>query len=112
MNIKHNKTAAFHRRIPEMLIAAVLAGMPVSAHAQSASSTSSPTVGQAAPGAVERYWTPQRLNNAKPMELYPKAGPDGLPEGARPGPQTQTAPGPSVRGAGSPPLVELQIAMS
>jgi len=33
-----------------------------------------------------------------------------LPEGARPGPQTQTAPGPSVRGAGSPPLVELQIA--
>src|SRR3954469_4053737 len=60
---------------------------------------------QAAP--AEQYWTPERLHNAKPMELTPSAGPDGLPLQAAKIDNAVRALQPVVKNDGAPPSVEV-----
>lgn len=57
--------------------------------------------GVAAAAAVDAYWTPQRLLDAKPLELVPQVGPNGLP--IAPQGTTDTAP-PVQSGGGLPTL--------
>jgi V8-like Glu-specific endopeptidase len=57
---------------------------------------------------VEGFWTPDRLRNAKPVEIHPRVRPDGRPERA----PTEAAPaapaGPAERGEGSAPQVRIE----
>ncbi|MBI3799300.1 MAG: trypsin-like serine protease [Deltaproteobacteria bacterium] len=62
--------------------------LPGTAHAQSGSASSpggmSSSATQSSAAAlgqvpVEQYWTPRRLLNAKPVELHPQVGANGLP---------------------------------
>ena len=54
--------------------------------------------------AIRAYWTPERLMSAKPMELHPDVGSDGLPLAAGvPDLQTTT---PSVKSPGAGPSVK------
>jgi V8-like Glu-specific endopeptidase len=85
-------------------------GIPTMAQSQPSSSSSPPTA-EAAPRDVETFWTPDRLRNAKPMELQPKVGPDGLPEGAVRGAQPTAPEGTSQKGEGSLPKVQPQSGM-
>lgn len=71
-----------------MLLLAASAVAPLTARAQSQNiadaSFSGYTAGSAAQAqalqsAVEQYWTPERLLSARPMELHPAAGRNGLP---------------------------------
>src|SRR5262245_64147169 len=82
------------------LLSTCTIGIPTMAQSQpDTSSSSSPTgVYEAAPRDVENFWTPDRLRNAKPMELQPKVRPDGLPEGAVRGAQPTPPEGTSQTG--------------
>src|SRR4051812_15998874 len=98
----------FHCEIYVVLCVLVVAPLPVQAQTtiSSAGAVSSGalsatiTVGQAA---VEQYWTPQRLLNAKPVELHPPVGADGLPIA----PQGLAETAAAVGEGGVPPLVEV-----
>lgn len=100
---------SFRQTLFEMFIAAVFVGMPIIAHAQSTLTSSSAPGTQANPTAVKRYWTPERLKRAKPMEQHPKVGADGLPENAPTGAgpnesESNDLLAPSVQGEGKPPV--------
>jgi V8-like Glu-specific endopeptidase len=90
------------------LLGASLMSISVCANAQTGSSSSpSPQVsGQAAQ--VESYWKADRLKKAKPIELHPEVGPDGLPQGASIEAQPAAPSGPSERGEGGLPRVKLK----
>ena len=68
--------------------------------AQSSSSPNgSSASGKADQSGGEKYWTPEQMRKAKPMELHPKAGIQ--PPKAAPGtPAAQASP---IGGSGSPP---------
>lgn len=84
--------------------------LPLGAHAQtslsaaggviSSGATSVPSTADQA--AVEQYWTPQRLLSAKPLELHPQVGTDGLPVAVQ-GLAETAAP---VGESGAPPSVK------
>ena len=59
-------------------------------------SSATTVVGQST---IEQYWTPQRLLDAKPVELHPPVGADGLPIA----PQSLAETSPPVGNSGSPP---------
>jgi V8-like Glu-specific endopeptidase len=76
------------------LLFAILAAEPAPAHAQNAV-TSNPAA--ASQSNVKDYWTPERLMSAKPLELHPQVGSDGIP--IAPESAEQTAPPASSPGA-------------
>lgn len=73
------------------------------AQAQTASSALSAHVPEVTQQAVDGYWTADRLKSAKPMDLAPKVGANGLPIVNDAGPVS----GPSVKSKGAAPSVEL-----
>ena len=99
------------RSLLAALFGATLLSIPNFANAQTTSlSSSSPAITpQLATPGLEQFWTSDRLRNARPIELHPKAGPDGLPEGAiKVAPSRVPAEGTTPqRQDGAPPSVKL-----
>jgi len=93
-----------HQRGPVALFAALLAFLstvtPMACRAQSSSSSSSTNSNSGADQpAVEKYWTPERMRAAKPMELHPKTD-------VTPSPAAHATPdshAPPTGGSGQPP---------
>ena len=93
-----------HRRGGVALLAALLALLstvtPMACRAQSSSSsTNSNSNGGADQSAVQKYWTPERMRAAKPMELHPKTDVPP-PPAAHATPDSNAAP---IGGSGQPP---------
>jgi V8-like Glu-specific endopeptidase len=82
---------------------ALAQGGGASASGGTSSSAATSSVVPGSQTTIEQYWTPQRLLNAKPMELYPPVGADGLPIA----PQGSADTSPSESGSGAPPSVEV-----
>jgi V8-like Glu-specific endopeptidase len=80
------------------LLFTALTLVPAPAGAQKGVSSNSDATSQSD---VKDYWTPQRLLNAKPLEIHPQLGADGLPI-APAGPKET---GPSVSSPGAKPSV-------
>ncbi len=81
------------------LLLVILAMEPAAVQAQYGVTSNSNVTAQSA---VTGYWTPERLLSAKPLEIHPQVGSDGLPIAPQ-GPEDTTPPvsspgaGPSVR---------------
>lgn len=68
--------ASIRRSLAQLLLSASLISLSSLSHAETAappsSSSSPPVAGEAAPRDVEGFWTPDRLRNAKPVEIPPQ----------------------------------------
>ena len=65
-------------RIGEVAVCAGALLLPITGLAQGVSSNS----GAISPQTADAYWTADRLRNAKPLELHPQTGANGLPTAA------------------------------
>jgi V8-like Glu-specific endopeptidase len=96
-----------------LLVASTLA--PLSARAQSIADSSfsgysatSQADAELQQSAVEQYWTPERLIGAKPLDLHPAVGANGLPIA----PEVAQDQAPPEGGSGSAPPVTLPLSAS
>ena len=110
--LRSGRIASLYLAAGFAFLCVVLLVSPVAACAQSGSasfsggvlSSTTPSSATALDQAtVEQYWTPQRPLNAKPVELHPQVGADGLPIA----PQSLADTALPEGNSGAPPLVKV-----